>query len=233
MALQRGVRGRRGTAWLCRLVSGGFGGQRVGGVMAGWRVTVANGAVLPSGAKPPLQTKDFSSRRNWATPAGPRRRLPCDVPSHPTSHSHCWISTGVRDVSPLPSHLPPGCRAPCRGCGGCLTLRQCWRCTGRTMAGAVPGHVGDIPGWMSPSPEDHGMQREGGVEATCCRLDAWQTEERFQDSPGREPVTASSSVGIRGDPEPCEVSVPSALGWQVPGCVLSCGRSEQGAARPS
>lgn len=190
-------------ARLSWLLSGGLGGAEGWGARAGWGVTMANGAVLLSGAKPPLQTEDFSSRWNWATPAGPRRRLPCDMPPHPAGCSHCWISTGVRDESSPSSHPPPGCRAPRRRCRGCPALHQRRRCTGRTMAGAVPACVavsGTSVDGCHPAPRTTACSESVVSKPRATGLDARQTEEHFQDSPGRELVTASSSAGVPGGP---------------------------------
>lgn len=44
------------------------------------------------------------------------------------------------------------------------------------------------------------------------RQDVWQTEKHFQDSPGREPVSASSSMSIPGVPSPGRCRSPSRWG---------------------
>lgn len=101
------------------------------------------------------------------------------------------------------------------------------------MAGAVPARAamsGTSLDGCHPAPRTTACSESVVSQPRATGLDARQTEEHFQDSPGRELVTASSSAGVPGAPEPCEVSVPSVLGWQVPVSVHSCGWSEPGAA---
>lgn len=56
------------------------------------------------------------------------------------------------------------------------------------------------------------MQQRVALKTHAANLDAQWTEECFQDRPGRELVSASSSMVVPGGLEPCKVSVPSVLG---------------------
>lgn len=215
-----GLGGWHGMAQLCWLLLGGLGGS---GSLGG---TMANSAVLLSGAEPSPQTEDSSSCRNWAAAAGHRHRLPRNVPSHLTSRSHCWICAGAGDMSPSPSHPSPGCQASHRGCRGCLSPRQHRENCGGGCANAS-GRVREVPGWESAGAENHGAQQEGGIEAVCHR--AGRTADRSA-GPGREMSLQVAAWESWGGPEPCQVSVPSALGCQVPGWACSHGQSDPGAA---
>ena len=191
-------------------------------------MTVANGAVLLGGAEPSPQTKDFTlelGHPGWTpTLASTQLALP---PCRPQP---------LLDLHQSKGHVPPRLSTHHRAAEPLTTDAedaQHHTSTG-TAQGEHGGHAGDVPGWMSLVPKDCGMQREGGIEKPrAAGLETWQTEERFQDSLGRELVSASRSAGVLGGPEPCEVFVPSAVGWRAPGSVLSRGWSEPGTSSPS
>lgn len=210
-------------AQLCWLLLGGLGGN---GSLGG---TMANSAVLLSGAEPSPQTEDSSSCRTWAAAAGHRHRLPRNVPSPLTSCSHCWISAGAGDMSPSPSHPSPGCQASHRGCRGCLSPRQHRENRGSGCANAS-GCVREVPGWESPGAEHHGAQQEGGIEAVCHRAGRTADRSAFRTAPGGRWSLQVAAWVSWGGPEPCQVSVPSALGCHVPGWARSHGQSDPGAA---